>query len=366
DCLSGPEQPAMCENLQCVRGCRDSSQCPAGTYCNTELSDCVTGCENDTDCPAGETCIDNACVQGCANDDECELGQICGESGQCEAGCNTDRDCPGGTFCAEEGICLAGCISDDDCGWGDHCWLDEHACVECLNDDHCIMGACDLSSHTCTRTCSRDQECQGNDVCDTTAEPSICVECYADDTGNCDGSGLLCDTSNRVCVECLEDTDCAEGESCDPIAQVCLVDTGRTLCESCTDDAQCGLAGDRCQIFVDGDGLEVDRGCGVACSDGVLCPAGYLCETGAAGTDGQCRPASAEPVVTCAGMRAVGQPCAGIGANCGLPDVADGTCVFDLGGSYCSVQCDDGLGEAACLEGMSCSNLVVLNLCMPD
>jgi Cys-rich repeat protein len=194
----------------------------------------------------------------------------------CVPGCRDDRDCVSGQYCTAEGQCAAGCTQDRDCPWGDYCLLAEHRCVDCLTDQHCIGGVCDPATHTCQRTCSDDWQCWPN-VCDTSQDPGVCVECHAGDDSKCRQNGLVCDESARVCVECVVDEDCAstsagpryclpeelrcvpcyddahcgQGEVCDRADYSCRATSGRALCEPCGADEGCGGAGDLCLSFSD-------------------------------------------------------------------------------------------------------------------
>jgi hypothetical protein len=373
----------ICEDNQCVRGCRDSSQCPPGTYCDNLV--CVPGCETDADCQAGEACINNECVRGCQSDADCDLGFIC-EGNTCVEGCRDDRDCQPGMYC-EQGQCEAGCTTDDDCPWGMHCWVAQHECVECVTDDHCWdplgQSFCDLQTHTCREGCTDNGDCGRDQVCDTTQDPAVCVECYAGDTSVCDNWGLVCDTTSYFCVECLQDSDCqdsllpycqtdfymcvecyedqhcAADEVCDTQRYVCRSSTGRGLCEPCTDDSECGVAADMCVDFRDANGGVIDQGCGRACGTaGTPCPAGYRCAQLGANTM-QCVPNNTEDNPTCAGIRDMGQPCNFGSDECGIVDVPDGTCVPSMGGGYCSVQCAIGApgDPPTCIDPWACTSL---------
>jgi hypothetical protein len=213
------------------------------------------------------------------------------------------------------------------------------------------------------------------------------VECYDGNTTRCDQRGLVCDTQNRVCVECQDDSDCISpggaplyclpGEDicvecyqdshcpqdrvCDTDAYVCRSITGRDLCEPCIDDAECGGNGDRCLTFVDGNGVAVDRGCGRSCSANDPCPAGYRCAT--VGNSTQCAPSNAEPVPTCAGIRDMSKPCGG-SDECGAPGVQDATCVPVAG--YCSVRCEQGApgDPSTCIDPWVCRGAMGYNICL--
>ncbi|MBW1872980.1 MAG: hypothetical protein JRJ19_12995, partial [Deltaproteobacteria bacterium] len=168
------------------------------------------------------------------------------------------------------------------------------------------------------------------------------------------------------CVECYLDEHCGDSEICDREEFVCRSVTGRGLCEVCTEDSQCGQAADLCLPFPGEGGEIVDHGCGRACSDGQPCPPGYRCIS--LGNINQCVPHNEEPIVTCAGIRAMGESCGGIGANCGIEGVQDGTCQFQISGSYCSVRCDGSgsVNESMCIEGWICSGWPTFFFCQVE
>jgi Cys-rich repeat protein len=86
---------------------------------------------------------------------------------------------------------------------------------------------CDPASGTC-KTCTASTGCSGLvPTCDTTANGGAgkCVVCTA--TSGCSAAAGVCDTSvaGGRCVECLENSHCPSGETCDTQVQLC---TGST------------------------------------------------------------------------------------------------------------------------------------------
>jgi hypothetical protein len=271
------------------------------------------------------------------------------------------------------------------------CWTEQHECVECLSDNDCFgpggTAFCDLQTHTCVQGCQTNRDCGVNGVCDTTQDPAICVQCYAGDTSICDNLGMVCDTGSNLCVDCLQDADCqdtplghcltslnicvecyqdqhcAADQTCDLDSYTCLASTGRGLCEPCTDNSQCGGAGDLCLEFRLPTGEVVDRGCGAACSAGSACPDGYRCAQ--QGQAMQCVPNNAEDLPTCAGMRDMGMPCGGWGANCGVENVNDGTCMTTTGMNWsCTVACSGSSAIPMCIDNWQCIGIgSILEVC---
>jgi hypothetical protein len=275
------------------------------------------------------------------------------------------------------------------------CWVEQHECVECLEDADCFgpggTAFCDLQTHTCVQGCQDNGDCGWNMVCDTTQDPAICVQCYSGDTSVCDDMNLVCDDTQKICVECVQDADCqdavlghclpdenicvecyedahcAANETCDLDSYTCLASTGRGLCEPCDDNGQCGAAGDLCLEFRLPTGELVDQGCGQACGTGSgPCPDGYRCAQ--QGQTMQCVPHNAEEVPTCAGMRAMGTPCDGWDANCGVEGVNDGTCLTENGMNWaCTVACSADAVIPMCIENWECFSLGGwLEVCRPQ
>ncbi|NRA35828.1 MAG: hypothetical protein HRU17_21080 [Polyangiaceae bacterium] len=106
-----------------------------------------------------------------------------------------------------------GCENDDQCpGFLSVCKTVTHECVSCLSDADCPLprtGRCDLNRNQCVQ-CLSAADCSSGEVC--VATPGDCATpCTS--ASQCDDSGPLfssfCDPALEVCVQCLEDTDCA-------------------------------------------------------------------------------------------------------------------------------------------------------------
>lgn len=142
-------------------------------------------------------------------------------------------------------------------------------------------------------SCQDNTACRGGEVC----REGFCREaCSAEDA--CQGELTVCDPARGYCVGCLQDSDCAGGQSCDAAQGFC-VSLG------CTDDAQCA-GGQRCDA---GRCLDIEpEGCepgSVRCSGAAL----LFCDAQGAVSDR--RPcASGESCVEDAqGARCSGQVC---------------------------------------------------------
>ncbi len=152
-----------------------------------------------------------------------------------------------------------------------------------------------------------------NDICDENGQPTS-VDRGAGETcsgGVCDGDG--------ACVECIEDEDCGDGESCTEADNTCNPIT-------CTDGKQ------------NGDETDVDCGGSCAptrrCGDTLGCNVANDCQSGV---------------------------CSGTGGTCTAPRCGDGveqgSEVCDDGNDTNGDGCDDGTGDACRPTG--CGNGVV-------
>jgi len=237
------------ENDICVE-CLSDDNCTEGEICEEGI--CVeVECETDEDCSdfdpctGNETCVDGSCVDGippcgaliCLPFDNPD-GYICVE-------CDNDTDCDDGLFCTGYDFCDNGtCYSmGDPCtlpngqpaAFGPICDEENDQCVECLTDDNCTDNETPFCvANTCVECrdnedCSDPLFCNGAEFCDNgtcmQGEPPCegdnetplcneeldqCVECFTD--RECDNETPRCD--GVMCVECLDELDCAVGEDC--------------------------------------------------------------------------------------------------------------------------------------------------------
>ena len=150
-------------------------------------------------CASGFCLEDGTCVDCLPSDDQCELGQYCTVENSCVAGCKEDTLGSGGASeaapdCAS-GICGA-----------------DHNCDNCISDD----------------------ECTGEDVCNSGECGPACTEAQEGEQASCQ-SGLTC--CSLHCVELLTDSNhCGScGAGCGN-NEFCGIST-------CTDDGAGGAAG---------------------------------------------------------------------------------------------------------------------------
>jgi hypothetical protein len=221
------------------------------------------GCDTDTDC-GGLTpiCADGACVS-CRRESDCDDARLCSERGLCVA-CVADSDCGDAARCVGN-RCVAECDAASPCDEEDAPMCDalSGVCVDCVRDEDCEEDSpfCDPERLACT-------ECRSNADCD--AEHPRCVlgqcarciqntdcpsgevctddlECEATCTTaeDCsDASKPVCDTTQHVCVECLDDSACTRSpEKPVCIEQRCMECRTAADCPPeervCTDDNEC-------------------------------------------------------------------------------------------------------------------------------
>ncbi|MEZ4339293.1 MAG: DUF4215 domain-containing protein [Sandaracinaceae bacterium] len=201
------------------------------------------------------------------------------------AECRTSADCATGTFCNPSGTCTPGCTSDTDCAAPTPaCDTASMTCVECTDDSACggATPACDTSRFVCVPCvdtaglpdagctdpmlpvcagtsgpgtagttcveCTTSADCGGGQVCEPTS--MVCVTCFDSGTDPDEGCTMptsICDTSalDGRCVECLGDSDCGSGSTCD---------TGTNRCSGRPDNDGDGVPDD-VDIDDDNDGI---------------------------------------------------------------------------------------------------------------
>jgi hypothetical protein len=95
-------------------------------WCYTPEKETGPECENDHDCLRDtQICQQSQCVTGCRNNTQCSPGSIC-DGSSCRPGCDKDDDCPSQQDICEDSVCVAGCRNDEDCPSLEYC--DERKC----------------------------------------------------------------------------------------------------------------------------------------------------------------------------------------------------------------------------------------------
>ncbi|MFM2152338.1 MAG: hypothetical protein RL199_773 [Pseudomonadota bacterium] len=239
--------------------------CPSGTVCDEARSACVPdpaksgSCAADADCPLAERarCAPSVrrCV-ACLTDGDCPAGRCNRTTFTCAAvGCASSTDCVaviGRPFCSAAGACVA-CLADVDC--------------PSVNG---LAGVCSRADNTC-----RDAGCRSD------------LDCAPG----------RCDTSERLCIACLDVGDCAFGGTC--LDGACVPTPGCTApadcpwplactsgaCVACTTAADCRSG----QLCTDGACAEPE-----SCGADEACLAGRVCVAGRC-SDAACQPDAFEP-----------------------------------------------------------------------
>ncbi len=268
----------------CITPCFDTSDCSAGNWCiavNEEFGYCVPA----GDVGPGESCADDRFA--------CGPESVCGGPGEdvCFAICTDD---PSVCRAGEECLPLGGagesfCYPLGDVPYGGDCADDVYACEL---GTYCAEAG--LPSSRCTRGCSTDDDCEGDDWCYRAVDGSYCRP--AGDAGaleSCEGdqwaceAGLACILSGARGSFCAEEctgftSRCDDGETCTYVGygrSFCLETATETQGESCVDDQFACAPGHWCV----GAGSE-DAACVQTCSFSPdSCPEGTTCRFLASG-----------------------------------------------------------------------------------
>lgn len=154
-------------SVECV-GCLKDEHCKAPTpRCDPSTYTCIAACSKDVDCAPGQSCKDGNC-QECSSHDDCKDPKLprC-VTGKCQ--CSDDKDCP---------TAFPRCV--------------QNACIQCSSSEDCPAGFPRCNSGECLlRLCASDAEC-------TEAKYTKCRTFGP----------------NKVCVGCIQDTECTAGQTC--------------------------------------------------------------------------------------------------------------------------------------------------------
>ncbi len=175
----------------CLEGCRDDDGCEGNDICQDNV--CVSGCRDDDGCPLGRICLEAQCVQGCREDDACRRGEIC-QDNVCVDGCRDDEGCGRREICVDD-LCVEGCRDNGNCRDGSYCETVLLSCQPgCDTGNQCPSGFCDRFTNTCE--CFEDEQCPNSQRC----------------------------AGQRCVPVCNNDTQCEDGQFCDPFLGVCADD----------------------------------------------------------------------------------------------------------------------------------------------
>lgn len=159
-------------------------------------------------------------------------------------GCTTDADCPDdGVYCNGIAVCQTG---------------------QCVVTAPCPPGIfCDEDLDVCRGTCTIDQECDDGLFCNGVETcqyvPAVDASFCTPGVDSCAEPTPLCDETNDLCVECLDEGDCNDDLFCNG-TEVCVAGSCQAGLPSCPPLAICDEASDECLCSSDAD-----------CDDGLFC-----------------------------------------------------------------------------------------------
>jgi len=237
--------------------CLSNIECTNGKNCSTTFYTCTQDCNTDDDCNTNggintlcgstcspyQQCLTAGAVTCAAPYPYCEYVGPLGNlhlygSYECRQ-CRTSTDCPTGQFCDEFYTCVSKCQSAADCRSDTAC-----AGVEC------IAGACITTSATgCSGTspkcltatgscvnCLQNSDCPAGGTCDV-YQCAVCLDDYQCRTStNCNSkcnSNAQCSTPTGQ-----QPLVCPSGQTCDPYTATCVQCNSDSDCNS---DTNCGL-----------------------------------------------------------------------------------------------------------------------------
>lgn len=381
DSCSKPEctSNSQCEGMEsCVMGacieasCSDKSECSDGQICNQLAGICQNPpdvCSTDFDCPAGNVCsADGTCSPGCTTDQDCDdVMTYCNpDNSLCEPGCRTD----------------ASCAVDQSCGDARQCECDPSKCPDGSICDESVNACIEKAIESCDEVtcgdgfvCNPDNNFQcepAPDECSTVqGDPNACppgTRCNQA-TGDCEvmtctngKSQADCDgTANPVfseafceCVQCVDDTNCAAGSSCNSNGQ-CIEG-----CEACDPNAP-GACGNEAPFCF--------SGCCVECTNTTECTGADVCLN-----NGRCGPAPScdmDPTVCPVGTTCMSGTCqnnTNPTPGCDPADLTSclppGMCVESTPDNFtCQGGSSGGMCNPACASGLTCSPLGLCEGC---
>ncbi|HOD08695.1 MAG TPA: hypothetical protein PKG98_11475 [Myxococcota bacterium] len=212
--------------------CTDSAQCAFGNICLNRH--CTPGCLGDRDCSDGMHCKADALPHGacleCVGDEHCTDDAMKCRNGQCVSTCATSDDCaatPAMPYCETNSELCVQCLSDGSCPEGRLC-IDYSCVVGCKGDRDCPDNLrCDpkVAPNGDCFPCIQDADCNGK-VC---RDHACVIDCSAI---NCPAETPVCDPATGNCLDCLDKTDCRQG-------QICMNNFCVTGCEN---DDDCGAS----------------------------------------------------------------------------------------------------------------------------
>ena len=350
DCM-GKQAPDACEKVDCVQNTctivpdttKNGQVCEAEDPCLDNTTCFQGGCLGDVkECSDGNACTDDSCdaesgeclfenntkpcddTNPCTSEDQCLDGACQGGESICE--CKTDEECEqydDGNPCNGIVTCQAGACETDPATVVDCSGVDVAACEVSYCDEN--EGICKVKNADDGTACDSDDLCLADSACDNGDCAGTPIKC--DDTNKCTNDS--CDPADGCVYDSVDNgTECSDGSLCTE-NDVCTdgecVGDVVEACDSCTTDEDC-------QAYEDGN----------ACNGTLKC------------TDSECV-VDEETVVVCdgAGDQCKEVKCIPATGKCEGGDALDGTACNDenecTDADYCSggtckglpVDCDD-------------------------
>lgn len=321
-------------------GCRASSDCTEGCYCDQNTGQCVEAgfCDKDSDCSQGMVCDvgRHSCgpatppvATPCKADQDCKPNESC-TNGQCAPKVSPPGACAQNSDCKTGESCVAGkctptwqCAKDADCGQGMIC-DGRNTCVPgpgtCAKDGDCAQGS------ICT-----GGKCVATGVCKSDAD---CTKVLNAPT--CDLGRGTCGPKPMMGGACKADCDCPAHEKCSNGACVASGLDGNLLCQF---NYECGNAGAEC----------VNGTCHAKCAVSADCGTGDICQ------GGFCF-ANPKPVGGCVYNTDCGGGKYCINGACHASCQMDGQCTNKVDFCDAGVCSPDWRKKAQCTTNAQCTN----------
>jgi hypothetical protein len=222
----------------------------------------------------------------------------------------------------------------------------------CESNDDCPSGVCNPFSHTCV-DCMTDNDCGDTQYCDKFA----CYDLPSCADGELCPEGLVCLEEEGVCVECIEDSDCAVGEC---IENECLLPCGA----GCPDGLVCDeLSGYCVECLSDGDCL-LEEWCFTIQSECV----DDQCVPGALGCVGNKTAVCADNGSGWTGLEACPKDYVCVDGACQDLQICEPGLISCKDEHTIHICSEDGtkLKEEPCPEGLWCKGGKCVEECVPD
>jgi hypothetical protein len=254
-----------------VVACEVLGGCQSDVESKIALAGLSSSCHINSDCKTDLACVFQRCHEQCSSSRDCDRGSRCvegqGSRNVCqladEVRCDANGSCRGDQVCGVDGECRDACSSD----------------AACISEQVCRAGTCadrdeldargELSPspdrpENALTPCGFDSDCPGALVCRAGA---CVVECQ-DDTNCRQGESChdgRCAAPPLTINGCLRNSDCKAGERCLSGACQPLPEPPQPECDY---DSDCKRAGEHCQ----------SGACQCECASDADCSFGQVCQ----------------------------------------------------------------------------------------